>query len=217
MQLTLPITNSPCYKIDDFIVSLSNKEAFEAITNWPSGFWGVEPNKFTLLLSGPRSSGKTFLTKIWQRTSNAYLISPNEQLTSKILSENSAFIIDELSDVADEKELLHCFNLINEHNKYLLVTSSLPIPIFKLNDLASRFNALLKITINHPDDELVKILLFKNFSSLSIIVSPKILKFLASNLPRQFDKIFDITNKINQVALSSNRKITIPLIRKVIC
>jgi hypothetical protein len=56
------------YHPDEFIVSSSNYQAYNIIQNWQHGF-GVNPYKFTLLIKGSSSSGKTYLTKIWQNLS----------------------------------------------------------------------------------------------------------------------------------------------------
>ena len=75
------------YNLDDFILSSSNEKAFNALDNW-STLWGHPPYANALLLYGPKSSGKTHLTKIWQSKSQAYSIEKNEDFKPQIIDDH---------------------------------------------------------------------------------------------------------------------------------
>jgi chromosomal replication initiation ATPase DnaA len=212
MQLILPIEQDNRFNLNEFIVSSSNIAAYNRIKDSGAN-WGHLPFVCSLLLHGPKSSGKTYLTKIWQHYSKAYLINLPENLTNTILSSHEAFIIEDIEKFT-ENSLLHCFNLINENKKRLLLTTSNLNNNFKLKDLASRINSLAKIEIKQPDDELIKLLLFKLFSSYSVKISNQVVDFLLPRLPRQFDHIIMIVQKLNELAMLYKRSVTIPLIKK---
>lgn len=212
-QFILPLSPAPSYKVEEFIVSTANKEIFEVIKNWPTK-WGHLPYPYSILIYGSPSSGKTYLSRIWQNINSAYLLNPTN-LNNEILNFNSAFIIENIENWPEE-ELLHNFNLINENKKYLLVTSSLMYPNFNLRDLSSRFKSIAKYEIKLPDDELIKIFLFKLFSNKSVKVSKKVLDFLLKYLPREFNKIIELVDQINNYGLAQRHSITIPLIKKVL-
>jgi chromosomal replication initiation ATPase DnaA len=214
-QYTLPLFDEDMYILDDFITSLSNQVALDAIKKW-SISWGCNPFEFVLLIHGSPSSGKTYLTKIWQNLSGAYLIKND----SDIISEEhiqcyKAFIIEDI-ELWDEQKALHCFNLISEYRKYLLITTKNSVNNFALQDLSSRINSVIKLEIKRPDDELMRILIFKHFSDHAVIVSDNVIEYLLIILPRQFDQIIKSLKAITHFALVHKKAITISLIKQVL-
>ncbi|RYE05897.1 MAG: hypothetical protein EOP33_01400 [Rickettsiaceae bacterium] len=211
MQYTFSLEASDQYHLDDFIVSSSNIQAYETIQKWPSN-WGYLPYPNSILIQGPASSGKTYLTKIWQNKSNAYLLNKQETPNNEILSFHHAFIIEDI-ELWEEKQVLHYFNWINANNKSLLITSSNNMLNFTLNDLSSRINSLTTIKIGPLDQELMRIFLFKLFSTHSIKYASQVQEYLMTILPRNFDQIIKFVIDINKFALANKRNLTIPLIK----
>jgi chromosomal replication initiation ATPase DnaA len=214
-QITFPLaadkkSNHP----DEFIESTSNTVAYNIIKNWPAS-WGVEPYPRSLLISGPASSGKTCLANIWAKKSGALLIKKSHLLTENIINHHDGFIIENINDGWDPKLLLHHFNIINEHKKYLLLTKSGDVT-FDLPDLVSRLKSVNNIAITQPDDELVKILIFKLFSGYSVVVGAEVINYMLKVIPREFGKITHYTSLINDLALKTKRKISIPLVKEVL-
>ncbi len=213
MQFIFPLNILQKYHLEEFIVSESNALAYNALQNWQNSF-GVNPYQFTLLIKGPASSGKTYLTKIWQNVSNAYVIK-DIFFDDQILANYNAFIIDDIENW-QETALLHLFNLINEKQKYLLLISHNKGKNFILPDLSSRINAVLHVLLYPPDDELINILIFKHFATSSVTISQVVIDFLLVNLPREYKKILEILEYINHFALTSKRKITVPLVKEAL-
>ena len=213
-QFAFPFDVDP-YNPSEFIQSNSNREAYNAVNNWPQSIWGVAPYPNALIIRGPESSGKTFLAKQWSIKTDAFFIELKSDLTEDILLRNKAFVIDGVDADIDEEKILHNFNAIHEHNKYLLITTN-KIPEIRLPDLSSRMHALNIIDIDFPDDALIRILIFKLFSNYSIIINKEIINYLVKIMPRTFPEIIDSIYKINEYALRSKSKITIPLIKIVL-
>ncbi|MGC0371925.1 MAG: hypothetical protein DGJ47_000626 [Rickettsiaceae bacterium] len=213
-QITFPLTTNK-YKKSDFIKSEANSQSFDSIDNWPDGQWGVPPYPKTLIVQGPKSSGKTFLAHNWVENSGAKFISLDPPFNGEVIHTNNAFIIENIDHVNDEYQLLHYFNMFNECDKYLLMTCT-KLPDIKLPDLNSRLRATNIININCPDDKLIQMLIFKFFSTYSIKVKPDVISYLLNHLPRRFDAIIESLEVINQYALESKHKITIPLIKKAL-
>ena len=94
-QLTIPFSATTSYHLDEFIVSSSNHYAYTIIQQWPNN-WGVLPYPFCVLLYGPKSSGKTHITKIWQQTANAFTLSRDDALSPLLLELYDAFIIEDI-------------------------------------------------------------------------------------------------------------------------
>ena len=80
--------------------------------------------------------------------------------------------MENLEKNIDEKLIYTLCNIIEQDNKYLIVTSTNPITNikFELNDLKSRAKNFLLQTIEKPDDELIFALLLKNFSDRQISI-----------------------------------------------
>ena len=214
-QLTIPFSATTSYHLDEFIVSSSNHYAYTIIQQWPNN-WGVLPYPFCILLYGPKSSGKTHITKIWQQTANAFTLSRDDALSPLLLELYDAFIIEDIELNWLSQDILHYINFFNENKKYLLITTSNSLNNFTLHDLTSRINSILKLTIAQPDDQLMQILIFKYFSNYSINLSEQVLNFLLAHLPREFDQMIYLLTKVNSFALEHRRNITVPLIKEVI-
>lgn len=214
-QYILPLFDNALYPLDNFINSPSNQVAYEAINNWPV-IWGIKPYELVLLIYGPASSGKTYLTKIWQRLTNAFVITQDlDVLSNELMKRYNAFIIEDIERL-DERKILHSFNLLNESNKYLLMTTSSSNNNFSLMDLSSRINSILKLKINPADDEFIRKLIFKYFSDHSIMVNEQVIKYLLIHLPRQCAEIIKLLAKITRHALVHKHAITISLVKTVL-
>ena len=213
-QIAFSLNSSDAYDLNEYIISSSNKEAYDTLQNWPKN-WGIRPYEKTLILQGTKSSGKTFLSKKWAEKSGALFIKKTHELTENILEHYNAFIIEDFDSSWSEEKLLHHFNMIHENGKYLLITTT-NLPETKLPDLDSRIKSCNKINIGMPDDELIKMLIFKLFSNYSIIISNEVIAYLLKNLPREFPEIIKSVEELNNFALEHKRKITIPLVKEVL-
>lgn len=214
-QYILPFYEVENYREDEFIITQANKTAYSIISQWPNNF-GVKPYEHTLLLVGPQSSGKTHIARLWQSNSKALKLLESIDLKeiNNILNGRIAFLIEDIENWPESK-LLHCFNLINEQHKSLLLTSS-TLPKFALLDLASRINSLHLVSIMKPDDEMVKILLFKHFSDHSLKVPTIVIEYLLKILPRNYKEIIEAAKTIDEYAFVNKRNITIPLIKEAL-
>jgi len=213
-QITLPIISHSHYNLEEFIISESNYAVYNAINNWHE-LWGTEPFRYTLMISGPKSSGKTYITKIWQHKSGAVYLDPDMDVSIVEDNGKNAFIIEDI-ELWPEDLLFHFFNAINNSKKYLLLSSIDKNINFRIKDIDSRIKSVYNLEIKPPDDNLIKLLLFKHFAENSIILPNKIFAYLLPRIPRECDKIIEIANRINQFALAQKRPITIPLIKEIL-
>ena len=82
-------------------------------------------------------------------------------------------------------------NQAHQDNKYLIISSSDSIKNIqtKIKDLESRFSRFVDIGIDLTTDELIRVILTKNFSDKQIQVSEKNIEYILKNIERSYEKI----------------------------
>ena len=118
----------------------------------------------------------------------------------------------------NEELIYTLFNLIEQDNKYLVVTSIEPITSIKfvLNDLKSRTKNFILQNIEKPDDDLIFALLIKNFSDRQISIEKKLIHFIIKRIDRSYSKIFDFIYKIDEISLKKKKSIDFKTIKDVL-
>ena len=103
----------------------------------------------------------------------------------------------------NEKLFFSLINIIEQENKYLIVTSINPITEmnFILKDLKSRSKNFILQNINKPDDELIFALILKNLSDRQISIDKKLIEYTIKRIGRSYSKIFDFIYKIDEISL----------------
>jgi len=202
------------FKDDDFYVSKSNKHIFDLLNNWPR--W----EKNFLNISGKKFSGKSHLVNIFLNKFKGIKFKAklfnNDDLKQIKLHQN--IVVEDLDKEIDEKLFYTLFNIIDQDNKYLIVTTIDPIVNFKfeLDDLNSRSKNFLLQNIEKPDDELIFALLLKNLSDRQITLEKKLIDYIIKKIDRSYDKIFDFIYKIDEISLKKKKPIDLKIIREVL-
>ena len=203
-QLLLDFNYKQNFRDDDFYVGKSNYYAFELINKWPK--W--EKNFFNI--SGEKHSGQTHLINIFLKKFNGIRIESslldNENL--KKIKPYQNIVLEDLGLNIDEKLIYTLFNLIDQDNKFLIITSSIPIAEinFKLDDLRSRTKNCLLAKIENPDDELMFALILKNLSDRQITLDKKLIDFIIKRVERSYGKIFEFIYKIDRISLKKKNQ-----------
>ena len=83
-------------------------------------------------------------------------------------------------------------------------------------DLDSRLRALPHVEIGPPDDDLLAMVMAKQFSDRQIKVSPEVLDYLVGRMERSFEAARHMVETLDQAALSQGRAVTVPLARQVL-
>jgi chromosomal replication initiation ATPase DnaA len=203
MQGILNLDSDHIDGTDDFIVSYSNFEAYNGILNWDK--W--QNNR--LLIIGPHKSGKTLLSTIWQKNTDATIISDVENI-----DDLERIIVDDLESFS-ESSLVNIINLANEKALPLLLTAS-QYPSFTLKDLSSRIKATYKIVIKDPDEELLKLLIMKSFKQKQITVSDDIVDFIFSNIERSYESAYAAVDLIDKLSKITKRNITLLFVKEAL-
>ena len=202
------------FKNDDFYLSKSNKHVFDFLNIWPK--W--EKNFVNVI--GEKLSGKTHLMNIFLRKNKGVIFDGkslrNSDLKKIKIYEN--IIIENLSSDVDEKLLYSLLNLIEQDNKFIIVTSVKPIVniTFDLKDLKSRTKNFILLNIEKPDDELIFAIILKNLSDRQITLDDKFIEFIIKRIERSYSKIYDFIYKIDQLSLKKKKSIDFKIIKEVL-
>ena len=213
-QLILKFDYEQNFKDQDFYVSQSNKYSFKLLNSWPK--W--EKNFINLI--GEKFSGKTHLINIFLKKFKGIKISAS-QIKNQLLQEIKVYeniIIEDLDEAVDENLLFTLLNIIEQDNKYLIVTTKKPIVdiSFKLDDLNSRSKNFLLSYIEKPEDDLMFALILKNLSDRQISIDKKLIDFIIKRIDRSYGKIFDFIYKIDEISLKRKKPIDFKIIKEVL-
>jgi DnaA regulatory inactivator Hda len=217
-QLALDLQFRPALGRDDFVVSDSNRDAVAWLDRWPDWPGAV------LAIHGPAGCGKTHLAHVWQTRSQASFVA---RIDAADLAPHAAVIIDGLDDATQAGQLLdqtqqialfHYLNRVRElQGSLLLLSREAPARWHvALPDLASRLAAVPAIAVAPPDDGLLAAVLGKHFADRQQSVGDEVIDFLVRHIERSFEVAAATVSAIDQAALSSRRRITLPLVREVV-
>ena len=213
-QLILNFDYEQNFKDQDFYVSKSNEYPFKLINNWPK--W--EKNFVNLI--GERFSGKTHLINIFLNKFKGIKIEANN-ISNEFLKQIKVFeniVIENFNDQIDENLFYTILNIIDQDNKYLILTSQKPLVehLFKLDDLNSRSKNFLLSNIDKPGDDLMFALILKNLSDRQISIDKKLINFIIKRIDRSYGKIFDFIYKIDKISLKQKKPIDFKIIKEAL-
>ena len=202
------------FKNEDFYISSSNKHIFDLFNKWPK--W----EKNFLNISGEKFSGKTHIINIFLKKFKGFKIE-SKLLNDDILKDIKIYqniILEDLNENIDEKLIYSIMNIIEQDNKYLIVTSLRPIVDmdFRLKDLKSRAKNFLLHNIEKPDDELIFALIVKNLSDRQISLDKKLINYIIKRIDRSYSKIFHFIYTIDEMSLKKKKSIDLKLIKEVL-
>ena len=202
------------FKDHDFYVSNSNKHSFTLLSSWPK--W----HKNFINIIGDKFSGKSHLINIFLDKNKGIKINcediSNDFLKSIKIYEN--IVVEDLTEKINENLLFALINIIDQDNKYLIITSRIPIVDFKfkLNDLNSRSANFILSHIKKPGDDLMYALILKNLSDRQILIDQKLIEFIIKRIDRTYGKISDFIYKIDEISLKRKKPIDFKIIKEAL-
>jgi chromosomal replication initiation ATPase DnaA len=213
-QLIINFDYEQNFTDDDFYVSSSNNHIFSLLNQWPK--W----EKNFVNISGEKFAGKTHLVNIFIKKFKGIKLNAkslnNEDLKKIKIHEN--IILEDLNKNINENLFYSLLNIIDLDNKFIIVTSDIPIVEidFNLVDLKSRTKNFLLQTIEKPDDELMFALILKNLSDRQISIDKKLIDFIIKRIDRSYSKIFDFIYKVDKLSLKKKKPIDFKIIKEVL-
>ena len=216
-QIPLDLPYRPALSGDDYFVAQANATAIDWVDRWPD--WpgpGVA-------IHGERGAGKSHLLQVFAARSRCLII--NRENLGRAISDTDAdaFAIDDADDFtkssSDAAEgLFHLFNAARSNHRKLFLTARSPAARWDvpLKDLMSRLKILDSVSIGAPDDELLSVLLMKQFSDRQIRIDRDVVHFLTTRMERSTAAVTDLVAALDQEALARKQAITVPLARTVL-
>lgn len=184
-QLAFTLDHAESFARDDFISGPSNAAALALVDRWPD--W---PDCAVALI-GPEGSGKSHLASIWSEQAGARRIASRSlpHIDPPAALATGALVLEDLAwDGLDERALFHLLNLVREEGASLLITGRSPpstIPA-TVRDLASRLRALPVVSVNAPDDALLRALIVKLAADRQLTVDETLVAYLTTRIERSF-------------------------------
>jgi chromosomal replication initiation ATPase DnaA len=206
-QLVLALPHAESFAREDFLAGPSNSAALKLIERWPD--WPAP----VVALVGPEGSGKSHLAAIWAEMSGARAVS------ARLLGETDlpaafatgALVVEDLElESFDERALFHLLNLAREEGASVLITArSAPASLkVEIRDLASRLRALPVVTLEPPNDELLRALIVKLAADRQIAVDQPLVNYLVNRIERSFAAARAAVARLDQEAMRRQRPVT---------
>ncbi|SEW23919.1 hypothetical protein SAMN04488515_1777 [Cognatiyoonia koreensis] len=206
-QLVFDWPRDTALRPEDFFVSDANRVAAQLIAapqDWPDG---------KLVLTGPESSGKSHLARVFQVTSDAMIVAAAD--LPEGLRPNGPLAVEDLSGLPPDREeaMFHLHNHMAGAGLPLLMTDRLPPARWNiaLPDLASRMQATTPVNIEDPDDMLLQVLIMKLFADRQVIPPPSVVQFLSTRIERSYVAVGDIVARLDHASLVRKKPASIKL------
>ena len=216
-QLAFDLPLEPGMAREDFLVTGSNRMAFEAVTRWPAAPGDVH----ALALVGPPGCGKTHLAEIWRMERDALRCTPADlsvEAVPTLLSRGALVLEDMPGESLDETALFHLLNLARQEGAFVLFTATASPATWPvaLPDLKSRLAALPLVELEPPDDDLLRAVLVKLFADRQLRVDERVISYLLLRMERSLSAAERLVAALDAAALAERRNITRQLAAKVL-
>jgi chromosomal replication initiation ATPase DnaA len=183
-QLALALDHAENYAREDFLSGPCNEGPLALIDCWPD--WPAN----AIALIGPEGSGKTHLASMWAAAAGARVISARAigeaDLPSALAT--GALVVEDAAAATDERALFHLINLAREEKAFLLFTARAAPATWptSLPDLVSRLRALPLVTLQAPDDAMLRAVMVKVAGDRQLALDESVVSYLSTRIERSF-------------------------------
>lgn len=191
-QIALPLDWPVADRDEDFLISDSNRAAFEHLKRW--SLWPV----MATLVTGPRKSGRSLLGRLFVRKTGGRLFDNAED--------------------HDEEAIFHAWNEAQASRRPLLIVADSPPPLWQvaLPDLRSRLAATPHVALGDPDDRLIGDLIVKLLGDRGIAVPPEVPAYVVPRIERSYVSVQQVVAALDRAALSHHRRMTVAMARRAL-
>lgn len=206
--MRLPLQSDLPDGASGFVVSDSNRAAFEALQDWPNLIGGV------MAICGPEGSGKSRLGQVWaERTGATAVHGAEAALIDPLEIEGRPVLLDDAMR-ADDETLFHLINLAQAPGGALLLIDR-PAPSaweVRLPDLRSRLDAVISVPVEAPDDAVLAAMLEARFAERGIRPGRDVIPYLLRRIDRSAAAAAAVVERLDAL----HRPVTRTLARKVV-
>ncbi|HEX8621224.1 MAG TPA: chromosomal replication initiator DnaA [Allosphingosinicella sp.] len=191
-QIALPLDWPVADRDEDFLISDSNRAAFEHLKRW--SLWPVMAS----LVTGPRKSGRSLLGRLFVRKTGGRLFDNAED--------------------HDEEAIFHAWNEAQSSRRPLLIVADAPPPIWQvaLPDLRSRLAATPHVALGDPDDRLIGDLIVKLLGDRGVAVPPEVPAYVVPRIERSYLAVQQAVAALDRALLSHHRRMTVAMARRAL-
>lgn len=191
-QFALPLDWPQAQEESRFIISDSNRAAFDHFRHW--SLWPVKAT----LLTGPRRSGRSLLARAFVARVGGRLL---EQAESR-----------------DEEELFHAWNAAQDsgHPLVMIVDEVPPAWEVTLPDLRTRLAVTPVARIEQPDDALFRSIIRLLFADRGLHIPDEALKYVGERVERSYWMAERVVEAIDRFAIAERARLTLPTIRRAL-
>jgi hypothetical protein len=191
-QIALPLDWPVADRDEDFLISDSNRAAFEHLKRW--SLWPV----MATLVTGPRKSGRSLLGRLFVRKTGGRLFDNGED--------------------HDEEAVFHAWNEAQLSRRPLLIVADSPPPLWevRLPDLRSRLAATPHVAIGEPDDRLIGDLIVKLLGDRGVAVPPDVPAYIVPRIERSYVAVQQAVAALDLALLSHHRRMTVAMARRAL-
>jgi len=202
-QLPLPFTHTPTYSAGDFMPARSNEAArtwLDRTAQWPDR---------RLAIWGEAGVGKTHLLSLWAGRERALCLQGPGLRALPELPPSGGIALDDGDAVPDETVLLHLLNAARDASLPVLLAARTPPARWtvRLADLASRLRAVTAVSIDPPEEPLLRGLLVHLLLDRQLRADSPVLDWLLLRLPRSAAALREAAARLDRVSLAAHRKI----------
>jgi chromosomal replication initiation ATPase DnaA len=202
-QLALALDHGESFAREDFLSGPCNAGALALIDSWPD--WPAR----ALALVGPEGAGKTHLATIWAAAAGARVVSAHALGTTNVPAAlaTGALVIEDAAAPGDERALFHLLNLAREEGAFLLLTARTAPAIWPMSspDVVSRLRALPVVTLQAPDDVMLRGLIVKLASDRQLMLDENVVNYLSTHIERSFAAARSAVVLLDEEALRQGR------------
>jgi len=209
-QLNLNLQTAQNLSEENFLILEENSAAFHFLEKFFAQKDFSQSQFQSLILKGPKASGKTHLLNIFAKKSGAEFLQIKKNTNKKLvknLKANHFYILENIDEIQNEELLLHLINSAVETKAFLILSSNQHQ--FKLKDLDSRLKNIFALQIKDPHLESIEMLLINAFSRRQIKVSSRIINFISDNISRSYEAILNAANLIESYCQDHGKNITL--------
>lgn len=191
------------------VIARCNEAAYRAMSEWPR--W---PHP-VLLVRGPEGSGKSHLARAFAERALGVDVPGAHLAEQDVLGLAQRPVAVDDIEQAGQRALFHLLNAMRASGRALLLTFRARAGIV-LPDLASRLNAAPEVSLEAPDDALLRRVLVDAFHARQLPADPAVVAFLLARMERTLHGAQRAVEAIDRAGLAARKGPTRPLAARIL-